>query len=145
MVGSRPDEDVLTPRGDDVLPCLLALQRAVLSAQSVLEVQDESMRSIISMPKVQTADNPKASALALYLFDGEHGALCTLSRLTRERGLHILSYVFDGVYVLADSMEDLKRHFKVIAQECCDTTGLRIALKNASGAKLSVFTPVSGV
>ena len=100
------------------------------------------MRAILAMPKVLQADTPRASAMTLFLFDAENAALRTLAKLVEEKGLHILSYVFDGVYVLAKSLDDAKRVFKLVARSIFISIGLRIAMKDVHGSKLSVFVPV---
>ena len=137
----RPDDDVQGDYCNDLLPCLVELRRVVAVAQEILEVHDGVMRTIAGMAKVQNADFPKATALALYLFDGENSAIRTLARLVEARGLHILSYVFDGLYVLVNDMASMQREFKLIARDMYDSTRLQIALKDASGVKLYVYKP----
>ena len=136
----RPDDDSASSRVDDTLPCLVELQCAVDAGQSILEQRDGTMKSIMAMQQVREATIPKATALALYLFDGENSALRTLARFATDNGMHILSYVFGGIYVLAKDDADAKRVFKVIARQMFEHTRLEVALKDMHGIKLTSFS-----
>ena len=139
----RPDDDMESARAKDILPCVLELRHAVMETQKLLEERDKKMKRIESSSKVRGLDNPKGCALALYLFDEEHKILSFVAERAKAKGCHILTYVFDGLYIVMDSEDDLKRSFKVIARECYDSTGIRLALKAADGSRLVTFKEIS--
>ena len=91
----------------DFLPCLLELRRAVASGAELLAQKDEQFKHICGLEKVKAASNPNATALALYLQDLEHKCICDVAAEASTMGVRIMSYVFDGLYVLARSDEHL--------------------------------------
>ena len=56
-------------------------------------------------------------------------------------GGRVLSYVFDGVYVLASAEDKLREIFDVTAPMVYEATGIRLALKDVAGGKVATFVP----
>ena len=46
---------------------------------------------------------------------------------------HVLSVVFDGLYVLAKSVEDLNRIYQAVAGRVYEQTRMKCALKSTTG------------
>ena len=56
----------------------------------------------------------------------------------KTHGGHVLSYVFDGVYVMS---EDLAKLFSSTASTVYAQTGVRLALKDFEGTIVDTFSP----
>ena len=109
------------------------LQCAFHKARALLAEKNARYQEIMALPKVQGAQDPDVSAFALFLMDCEHQVLCKVSASAANHGAHVLSYVFDGLYVLAGSDEDLLHIFKATQDDVLASTGIQMALKDAFG------------
>ena len=131
-----PNADWDASNADHRLPCLRELLFAFERARALLAEKNTRYQEIMAMPKVQGARDPEVSAFALFLMDVEHRILCKIAESSVKHGAHVLSYVFDGLYVLAASEGDLVRIFKATQDDVLATTGIQLALKDASGQVL---------
>ena len=132
----------LEDHSDDVLPCLLDLRHAFLRGQKILDEKSDLYKKIAAMPKVQTASNPQSSALALFLQTGENDVPGAMGRaIQNQEDLHILAYVFDGLYYMAKSNEHLVTVLKRVALEIYQSHGMRLALKSMTGEVMAKFQP----
>ena len=52
-------------------------------------------------------------------------------------GLRVMAHVFDSIYVIAESSEQLMASFKEIARRALAEHGLKVALKSPDGVKLA--------
>ena len=131
-----PNADWDASNADHRVPCLRELLFAFERARALLAEKNTRYQEIMALPKVQGARDPEVSAFALFLMDVEHRILCKIAESSVKHGTHVLSYVFDGLYVLAASEGDLVRIFKATQDDVLATTGIQLALKDASGQVL---------
>ena len=117
----------------DFLPCLLELRRAVLAGADLLKEKSDRFKVIWAMEKVQAASNPRATALALFLQDLEHECISEIATLATTMGARVMSYVLDGLYVLARDEEHLRHVYREVASTIFNRRGLKLALKDAGG------------
>ena len=98
-------------------------------------------QSAEAMDRVARAERPLATALALYLQDLEHAAMIRVLEETKNRGGTVLSLVFDGLYVAAESAEDARALFDEVAGVIWAELGTRLALKSMTGSVPATFSP----
>ena len=89
------------------------------------------------MEKVKAANNPDATALAIFLQDMEHKCICEIATAAQSAGARVMSYVFDGLYVMARDDENLQYIYREVATSVFSRLSVKIALKGTDGAKLS--------
>ena len=85
------------------------------------------------MEKVRDASSPRTTGLALYLQDAEHNVMCEVAKEATANGARIMSYVFDGIYILAVNNEHLRATYQLTATAIYQQFGLKLALKDAAG------------
>jgi hypothetical protein len=137
----RPNSAWEADRADDVLPCMLELRHAFQKGQEVLAERNDLYRRIAVMDKVKAAQSPMSSALALTLQTAENQALGVIAEACREQGAFIEAYVFDGLYIMAESDAQLLDVFNKVAPDVYQSHGIYLALKNAKGSLVASFTP----
>ena len=115
------------------MPCLLELRDAFLRGASFLMQKDTKFQAISQLEKVRAASNPQATTLALYLQDREHYYISEIAAEATTRGARVMSYVFDGLYILASSEEHLQHVYEAVAITIFTRLGIQIALKSADG------------
>ena len=71
----------------------------------------------MAMENVVTAENPRATALALFLQDVEHNILVHMGKSAELQGAHVTRYVFDGLYILGRDAEHLRQVYTRVAEE----------------------------
>jgi len=103
----------------------------------VLQQNDRKYQEIAAMEKVKTANNPGATTLALFLQDMEHQCISEVATMALAAGARIMSYVFDGLYIMALDEENLHSIYREVATSIFDRLGVKIALKGTDGEKLS--------
>ena len=140
----QPDPDWESPRTCDVLPCLLELRFCIHMAVKHFQSCSAKFQRIASMPKVTDAPNPMASALSFLLQDAENKCLNVMAVAASEAGATILSYVFDGLYILADNDQQLSDIFDAVAPRVHSQSGVYIALKTVSGEVIKKYVESEG-
>ena len=128
----HPDAAAESDMREDELPCLLELKHVLEKAYRFLAATDELYKKIFALPSVQNRE----TAFAIYLQHLMTDALEIVSPDVEEAGLRILAYVFDGVYVLAESEDHLMKSFETIAQKAFAEHHIKLSLKKADGTKL---------
>jgi hypothetical protein len=128
-----PDGEWEADRRDDMLPCLLELRHAFQIGQKILATESTKYQNIVSMKKVKEAKNPDGSALALFLQDAENQVLKCLAEEVAREGARIIGYVFDGLYVMCGSDDELRKLFRVVAPRVFEKMNIRLALKSVNG------------
>ena len=118
----------------DYLPCVLEVRRAILAGVDVLLSNDQKFQEIMAMDKVRAARNPRVTSLALYLQDLEHFYLLEMAKEATTKGARVMAYVFDGLYILVRDDDHLKQVYREVATALFTQHGVRVALKNVSGA-----------
>lgn len=140
----RPDSSWESPNQDDILPFLLELRHAFRRGQTILHERSMRFQEVCKLPKVKDATNPEASALALFLQDGENTVIWTVAGSVSLLGLIVLCYIFDGLLVLGSSPEHLSRVFKAAASDVYRRTGVKLALKDLRGDVLESYDAAAG-
>jgi hypothetical protein len=131
--GIRPKPGSNSPRRLDTLPCMLELQVAIANAHACVQEHDPAYAAIGRLSKVREAPNPSNSCIAIYLAGEVHTLLARAAADAEAHRLHLLAYVMDSVYVLAESMEALVASYRIIAERMFQKTGAVFALKSKAG------------
>ena len=131
-----PDEDAESKVRSDRLPCLLELRHTIKQAHDFVAEHDDIYKDILALASVQNRARPSVSAFAIYCQDLMSGSLSVICSLVEATGLHVVAYVFDCVYVIADSHHLLEAAFNSVAEKANAEHGLKLALKAADGTKL---------
>lgn len=126
-------------RAGDEQPCLLQLLWEVRRAHTLLEARSDRYQHVLQLPRVQAAERSEMSALCVLLMDAETRVMRALLDIASGTGLKVLSVVFDGVYVLAHSVDHLDNAFNTVAAQAYESMGMRLALKDVAGRKMSRF------
>ena len=125
-----------SPRGEDVLPCMLELRWALEEAHALLAVHNPLYQKIMHMPRVQAKPVPARSCWAIYVQHLMSDSQRQVRSLAESNHLLPTAFVFDSVYVLAASREALAASFKQVAESANADHGLRLSLKSWGGSKL---------
>ena len=133
---AQPDAEAGSGTPSDRLPCLLELQHTIRKAHEFVSANDPTYHDIFSLPTVQSRPRPSVSAFAIYTQQLMCVGLKMIRSSVAATDLQIMAYVFDSVYVIADSQGLLEKSFSSIATELWTKHGLKVALKTADGVKL---------
>ena len=135
-----PDNAWEATNADEQLPLLLELRHAIHCAQDLFSEMSEAYKRILHMRKVSQARCPRNSALAWFFMDGQQQVMNHASVIAKPHA-HIRSFVFDSIYVLGASQEHLQQIYAGVAPEIHKRHHIRLALKSASGDKVSYLAP----
>ena len=137
----QPDESWESPNSNDLLPCLLELRHAFRRGQGALAQHSPQYIAIRQLPKVLSAPHSDATALAIYLQNEENVTLGIVASTASSHGARLQSYVFDGMYVLCTSSDELLRVYRTTAADVHQRTGIRLALKDVDGKVIEAHRP----
>ena len=135
----HPDEEAGSVNGEDKLPCMLELQHVIKKAHAFVLEHDTTYKDILALPTVQASARPPVTAFAIYVQHLMSQSLDLIGTQVKHTKLRILAYVMDGIYVIADSQNELETTFGMIAQRVYQDHGLKVTLKSAAGVKLHTY------
>ena len=95
---------------------MLELQHVIKKALPFVSEHDTTYKDILALPTVQTRARPRVTVFAIYVQHLMSQSLDLIGTQVKDTKLRILAYVMDGIYVIADSQNELEASFGMIAQ-----------------------------
>ena len=120
------------------------LQHMISRGHTLVAERSRTYRQLWESHKVQSADHPRLTCLALFLQDGECRRLFRIVKLIAGWPAMPTGYVHDSVYVLCENEALLADSFRGIAGAMHRATGIIIALKAPGGEVIAKFEPRGG-
>ena len=127
-------------RAKDVLPCMMQLRHEVRAAHAMLAEKNTCYQNIRKLARVTSSSNPDMAALAVFLMDAETRVMTEVRESVVRVGGHVISVVYDGLYVLCASEAELTSLYDAVAKGIYEGIGIKLSLKDAAGKSLKKFS-----
>ena len=88
---------------------------------------------VLALPRVQASDREDMSALATFLMELETRTMKMLKNAIEGANSKVLSILFDGIHILAQSQQHLVSIFNTTATQLYNENGTVPSLKSANG------------